>query len=318
MPSKVKKTRRMIIMYLCFAAVLIALVFSIVFRRSGRIHYGLPEIPKLSSEQIDGITVRPGRSDEINLSRVNSSWLIMPEGYKADTAAVNNMLDAFTGFTITDLISTSGHYERYDLDNRNKLTVTASGNGVQLISFDLGKRAPSYNHTYVALGDGQVYNAATDLRRIFEKDIDSLRSRQVLSFAKDEIVRIEASLPDAQLILTTSTPAAGTAGGSGAARQATWETPGGDIWETEIIDGLLDRLDDLFCTSFADTITAEEIEPLLTLKLQGHAEYRLTLIAEEETGYRASSSQTPYEFYISGRQATNILDTFSALETVDR
>lgn len=316
MPSKVKKTRRMVIMYICFAAVLIALVFSIVSRRSGRIHYGLPEIPKISLEQIDSITVKSGERGEISLSLVNSSWLIMPEGYKADSAALNNMLDAFTSFTITDLISTSGHYERYDLDNKNKLTVVASGNGEELISFDLGKRAPSYNHTYVALGDGQVYSAATDLRRVFEKDIDSLRSRLVLSFAKDEIVRIEASLPAAPLILTKSTPAVGTGGTT--AQPATWKTPGGDIWETEIIDDLLGKLNALFCTSFADTLIAGEIEPLLTLKLQGHEEYRLTLLAEEETGYRASSSQTPHEFYLSSWQANNILDTFSDLETADR
>jgi len=312
MPSDVKKRRRMIIMYACFAAVLAALVLSIVFRSKDRIQYGLPAVPKVSAEEIDAITVKGGESGEIKLQRKDASWVIEPEGYRADADAVDDMLDSFADFTVTDLVSTSGHFETYDLDDRNKLTVTASGGGKELFSFDLGKRAPSYNHTYVSLGDGQVYNAASDLRRIFEKDAETLRSRRVLSFAGKEIVRIHAVLPGGELILAKANPAVGDTAGS-AAQAGTWQTPDGAIWDTEIVDELLDRLDDLECSSFADRDSAKAGEPLLSLKLQGLTGYELDLLEREDAGYRARSSQADSEFYISSWQGDNILETFAGV-----
>ncbi len=314
MPNKAKKTKRTFIMYACFAAVLIALVLFIVFRKPDRMQYALPDTPSLSAGEIDGISLRFGNGDAIDLRRGDPEWSITPPGYPVDPGAVDDMLESLANFTITDLVSTKGHYDQYELDEKNRLTVTASGDGKTLLSFDLGKRAPSYNHTYVALGNGQVYSAATDLRRVFDKDVNSLRDRTVLSFAKDEIVGITATSPGVKTSLSKSTPTVGT-GDSAVTGSATWRTAEGEEWPSESIDEVLDRLDDLSCSRFADEPAAGEIEPLLSLKLQGREEYRLDLLAEEETGFRARSSQTPYEFFISAWQGNNLLDTFNPKKT---
>ncbi len=315
MPSKPKKRKQFIIMYASFAVVLAALVLYLVLRSPNRIQYGLPELPAVSADEIDTVTVSSEANGELKLQRENSSWVIMPEGYKADATAVNQMLNAITDLKLTDLVSTSGHFDRYELNDENKLIVTASGGGKQLISFDLGKRAPSYNHTYISVGDGQVYQAATDLRRVFDKNAESIRNRLVLSFSKDEIVRIDAVLPGAEYTLTKTSP--DVSAGNTAASAVTWQTPDGNIWETEIVNDFLDRLDNLTCTSYADTPAADDVEPLITLKLKGMSEYDFKLLAKEENNYLASSSQTAYEFYISTYQGDNILETFSQLKTGD-
>ena len=313
MPNKAKKTKRTIIMYACFAAVLIALVLFIVLRKPDRMQYGLPDTPVVSAGEVDAISIRYGDGGETDLRRGDPEWTIEPEGYPVDSAVLDDMLESLAGFAITDLVSTSGHFDRYELDDEKKLTVTASGSGKTLITFDLGKRAPSYNHTYVSVGDGQVYHAATDLRRVFDKDTDALRDRKVLSFAKDEIVEITASLPGKEINLTKSTPTVGT-GDNAVTGAATWRSQDGEEWPAESIDEFLDRLDDLSCSKFADESSAGDVEPLLSLKLRGREEYGFALLAEEETGFLASSSQTPYEFYISAWQGNNILDTFKPEE----
>jgi hypothetical protein len=314
MPNKAKKTKRTIIMYAGFAAVLIALVLFIVLRRQDRMQYGLPETPVISAREIDGISIRFGDGGSVDLRRGDPAWMIAPNGYPVDSSAVADMLESLADFAITDLVSTSGYFDRYELDDENKIVVTATGDGKELLTFDLGKRAPSYNHSYVALGDGQVYHAATDLRRVFDKDTNSLRDRMVLAFAKDEIVEITASLPGMELNLTKSSATVGT-GDSAITGAASWRAQDGEEWPTESIDEFLDRLDDLSCSEYADESRSGDIAPLLSLNLQGREGYRFTLLAEDETGFLASSSQTPYEFYISAWQGNNILDTFKPEET---
>lgn len=303
----------MIIMYASFAVVLIALVLYITLRRSDRMQYKLPDLPEVSVEEIDSIQIQSKTDGELKLSKSGSSWLIEPEGYKADDSAVQAMLDAVSNLTITDLVSTSGYYDKYELDKENKMVINALNEDEVIASFDLGKRAPSYNHTYISVGDGKVYHAATDLRRVFEKDVDSLRDKKVMSFLKEEIVRIEAVLPGSTITLTKDTPAVGS-GTESSSLSATWKSASGDVWETEVIDEFLGRVDDLSCSEFIDTPGPQE-EPLLSLTLQGREQYTLELLAEEETGYRARSSQTPYEFYISAWQGENILETFTLEES---
>jgi hypothetical protein len=140
------------------------------------------------------------------------------------------------------------------------------------LTFDLGKRAPSYNHTYISIDDGNIYHAATDLRRTFEKDSSALRDLQVLSFAKDEIVRIEAVSGDTSIVLTKDMAAVDPEQAA-TTQSVTWKSGSGDVWETEVIDELLGRLDDLECTQFIDSSFSQDSEALLSLTLVGTEEY---------------------------------------------
>ena len=309
MANKAKKRQKTIILYGSFAAVLIALVLVIVFRRSDRMQYGLPDTPVISAGEIDEISIDFSNGNEVTLRRGDPGWTITPEGYPVDAGAVEDMLESLSEFTLTDLVSTSGHYVQYELDEENKLAVTASGDGDELITFDLGKRSSSYNHTYVTVGDGQVYLAATDLRRVFDKEIDALRDRKVLTFAKDEIVEISASLPGLEINLAKSSPTITTSSGT-VAGDAMWTDQAGEEWPAESIDEFLGRLNNLSCSEFADEPSEEGLEPLLKLDLKGIQTYKFTLLAEDETGFRATTSQSPYEFYISSWLGNSILDTF--------
>ena len=310
MKNSKQKKRQLIIAYSVMAAVVITLVLYIVLRKDDRVQYELPEIKAVDSADISSIIVEGAETTE--LLRQGEVWIISPEGYTAKQSDIDAMLEALSNFAITDLVSTAGFYERYELDEGRKLHITAKDAGNVVRSFDMGKRAPSYNHTYVRLdADENVYHAASDLRRVFDKEKDDLREKTVMSFDANTIVNISATLPDKQLRI--SKPTQGVQASSEEA-EVPWQTSDGGTWEAEAVNDLLDRLDDLTCAKFISSETPELGDPALTLELLGSERHTITLYRKDDEGYPAKSSFTPYPFYISGWQGDNILKPFTEEE----
>jgi hypothetical protein len=310
MASKASKRRGSLIIYGIFTVILITLVLYIVLRKSDRMQYGLPEVPAVEAELIDYIAVERGSGDKIELSREGGSWEIGPDAFKADQEAVEGMVEALADFRISDLVSTSEYYDRYELDQANALRITARGGNATLRSFLMGKRAPSYNHTYVRLDDDvNVYHAASDLTRIFDKERNELREKQVLSFMKDDVIRVVVTLPDRNFQLFKSSPEVG--GSDQTAASASWKSSDEEEWEAQKVTEFLDRIDDLSCTSFLDGAATDLGTPKLTLQIHTLDQHTLYLFDKDDTGYRARSSQTPYPFYVSTWIGDSILETFA-------
>ena len=310
MASKASKRRRSLIIYSVFAVVLIALVLYIVLRTSDRMQYGLPSVAAVEADSIDYISVERGSGDRIELSRDGGSWQIGPDAFRADQKAIEGMVEALADFRISDLVSTSEYYDRYELDQTNALHVTARGGDSTLRSFYMGKRAPSYNHTYVRLeNDANVYHAASDLRRIFDKESDELRDKQVLSFTRNDVVRVEVTLPDRSFQLFKSSPEVG--GSDQAAASPSWKSSDEVEWEAKTVTDFLDRIDDLSCTSFIDGAATDLGTPQLTLQIHTLEQHMLYIFDKDDTGYRARSSHTPYPFYLSTWLGDSILETFA-------
>ena len=290
------------------AAVVIALVLYIALRREDRVRYVLPESPAVDRSTITAILIEG--TGGIELLKQGDIWIITPDGYAALQSEVDSMLEALEDFTITDLVSTAEYYDRYELDNERKLHVTAKATGNIVRSFDLGKRAPSYNHTYVRLdSDSNIYHAASDLRRTFDKTKDDLWDKMVLSFDRESIVNIGVRLPDGTITLSKPTQQVQA---DSQEEKSRWESSDDGEWDAEVIDDLLDRLDDLTCARFIEGEYDEPGEPLIELALQGSDSYELILYEKDDEGYRASSSHTPYFFYVSSWQGDSILAPFTS------
>ena len=303
-----QKKRRMIITYSVMTVIVTALVLYIALRREDRVRYVLPEMSQVDASDISAIKIEG--PVVIELLKQGDMWIISPEGFAASQSEIDSMLEALSDFTITDLVSTAEFYDRYELDDERKLHITAKDSGNVVRSFDLGKRAPSYNHTYVRLdSDSKVYHAAADLRRIFDKDKEDLRDKKVLSFDRSTIVKIGVSLLGRNFGIQKSTQQVQA---SSEEEEIRWESSDGSDWDSEVIDDLLDRLDDLSSTSFVEGEDEQLGEPQLTLELLGQEKYTFTLFQKDDAGYMARSSYTPYAFYISSWQGDSILEPFSS------
>lgn len=313
MPNK--RTRKTIITYGVFAVVLIALVLYIVLRRSDRMQYDVPTVDSVEASSILAITIEEANST-IEMSRDGDEWYILPDRFKVDPGMASDMIDSIAEFELTDLVSTSKSYERYELDDAKAMKIVASGSNTDLLEFYLGKRAPSYNHSYVRLpGDDNVYHAATDLRRVFDKDIGTLRDKNVLAFTRGDVVRIGVTTPERELQLSKSTSQVSTENQAGSALE--WTASDGSEWAPEKIDELLDRIDDLRCTSFVEDTQANLGDPILVLQIQTQQQNTLSLFEKQDDSYPATSSQTPFAFYVSEFVGDSVIDTFSTGDNDD-
>ena len=135
----------------------------------------------------------------------------------------------------------------------------------------------------------------------FDKNKEDLRDKTVLSFDRNSIVSIAASLPGGDFRLQASSQG----------DEISWESSDGRDWDAEVIDDLLDRLDDFACESFIEDEGVQMGEPQLVLELQGQERHTLTLFQKNDEGYVAQSSYTPYTFYISNWQGDSILKPFA-------
>ena len=307
--NRAKRQKRTIITYTILAVIVIALVLYVILRRQDRLQYQLPTIPAISAGEIDEITLTSPEGTVIQLQSKGGGWRIAPQGYKVDDELVSDMTEALANFRISDLVSTRSVYERYDLDDDAKLIILAGGEGKELLTFDAGKVAPSYNHTYVRLpDDDRVFHGVGDLRRTFDKSVSDLRDKLVLSFPAIGIESLVAIFPNREIRLVKSVEPSGT--GEEAVNETVWRTPSGEIWEAEKIDELLNRIDDLRCSEYLTNESTKLGTPGLTLIVTGEREHTLSLFSVNEEGYEATSSGTPYPFRISTWQGESILDTF--------
>ena len=70
-------------------------------------------------------------------------------------------------------------------------------------SFDMGKTAPTYQHTFIKLPDNpNVYHARGNFRNSFDLTIDDMRDKTALSFDPSIIWKIGITKADQKMIAT--------------------------------------------------------------------------------------------------------------------
>lgn len=299
--------------YIVLFVLIAALAGYLYLQRTDRVHYEVPQIDSIDAGAITGLEIA-SREGSISLTKKDGSWYIEPKSYPADTAKVGRMLEAISGLTLTDLVSESGSFERYSLGEADKITVRAYAGTELTRSFDLGKAAPTHQHTFVALpDDSRVFHAKGSFRRDFELAAADLRDRQVLTFPKDEItgIRINTQGRETVLACTEAEPPSGE-GESGdksdaSPKRIVWMDAAGNEADKPEVDALLSGLDNLDCTGYLEDLTKEQAgDPELTITLTGAHDYTLSLHRARDGMTPATSSANDYVFVLPDYRQENI------------
>jgi hypothetical protein len=295
--------------------VIAALTAYLILQRKDGTHYSLPELPRIDKGEISRITIQKGGSG-LELKRDAENWRILPEGYPADGKAVDRMLETLGGLRLTAMASTSENDSLFDLDEASCVLVAAYRGEDLLVEIGIGKAAPTYRHTFVKLrGDGRVYHAEKNFRGEFDKDISSLRDKQVLKIDEgvSEII-LTAAGGESLHILRTTVPAdvdptaanqEAEAGGpaQGAAR---WETLEGIPLEEKEIDTLVKTLSNLQCDGYIEERKPDLGPPTFSASLKGSRTYELSLYGEKDGRTIATSSECEVPFLLADWKATRI------------
>ena len=282
---------RVLLRYALPLAMIALLSVYLITRGDDRLQYELPTLPTISATAIDRVEVARGDA-RVALERTGDGWLIEGPGFPADPSAVRAMVQAAANLRLTDLIAGEPTYGRYGLDEREAFTVTFLEGSTTRRVLGVGKRAPTYSHTYVLIDDDpRVYQANGDLTRVFSTQVEVLRDRSILSFEPGDI---------ASIVVTTA------GGATEELRRGlpptldaapTWSTADGGERDPEAVRGALDLLSRMRATRFTDALP--ETAPLVDLELQGaEATHRLTIYPKADNAHVATSSHVDGPFVL--------------------
>ncbi len=305
--------------YIMLIIIIISLFAYIAFfQKKNKIHYTLPETGKIQKEEISKLTLT-GLTSSITLARKDETWFIEPQHFHADRGKVDDMINALSGLKLTALVSESGNYALYELDDERRIRVKAFHEDTPLLSIGIGKPASSFRHTFVTLNnDRRVYHAAGNLRSIFDKTISGLRDKSVLKI-DEEIAEImlENGGETLRLVRTEAPVSVDLNQKTAEPRQEPsnrWLTSDGKAVKDKEVDSMLNFLANLACDEFLEERTKEDFaEPVYTVLLKGLKEYSISFFEKTDSKYPAVSSENDYPFLLSEWKAESIMKEFSDL-----
>ncbi len=305
--------------YLILVVIILALSLYLVLHKRDTFHYRLPETPRVMGKEITKIQISKQDTD-IVLNKKDDAWQIFPQGYPADANQVKNILDAIEKFTLTALVSESKNYDRYHLDNDNKIKVKAWAGDTLKREFEMGRPATTFRHTFVKLnGDHRVYHARGNFRSRFDLTVDSLRDKTVLSFKKGEIQEIGISKGEQTMVFARKqvpvevTPREEEQAESSQtpAEETIWLTADGKRGDESQLDRMLTTLSNLRCGKYLDDRQKEDLaNPIYTIQLTGMGKYSLAVFEktnENAKDYPATSSENDYPFLLPESQVNNFM-----------
>lgn len=316
--------------YIILVVIIAALLLYLSQRSTDRTLYKLPDVPEISNSDITKIEINKS-SIPIVISKEGERWTIGPNKYPADILKVKNMLDVMDKLTLTALVSESKSYNRYNLDDDNKITVKAFDKDKLKLEFDIGKAASSFRHTFVKIAeDERVFHARGSFREKFDKTVDDLRDKAVLAFKINEIVEINIAKGKQKMLfsLIQSPEEAKDSKESDAsspknkALKTTWQNASGKKGDNSKINRLLTTLSNLSCQKYISGQSKDEFtDPVYTLLLKCSKEYKLSIfekLNKDNEDYPAKSSENNYPFILSGSQVKSIMeDPGELLESKD-
>ena len=307
--------------YIFIALAIVLLVGYLSVRETDRTEYRLPAITKVAASEITRIEIAR-QEGSVALEKKESTWRIQPQAYPADSGKVTAMLDDLEKLSLTVLVSESKSYSRYDLEPDKAIRVKAWAGDELKRDIQIGKTAPTFQHTFVRVGEApEVYHAQQNLKTAFDQTADKLRDKTILAFNLEEVTEIAITKEGKQTVIRKSetappptasaaAPADGAPPADAAAvkpAEVQWLTDQGKPADLSKMNRLLSSLSRLSCESYIEGKSAADFSnQVSSFVIKGKKDYTLTLYAKTEkdaTNYPASSSETGSVFTLSDRQA---------------
>jgi hypothetical protein len=311
--------------YIILVLIIILLSVYLYKRSADRTLYELPELAQVNEKELTKLEITRDKTVMV-LNKKDDKWYIAPAEYPTDANKVKDMLNAMKDLALTALVSESKNYNRYELDEGQKINVKAFQGDSLKLDIDVGKSASSFRHTFVRpSGDERVFHAQGNLKNAFDVNVDTLRDKTVLSLNAADIQQININKEQQSLAFTRTqvpvevkTPDAEkeTDAPSAAPKQA-WLAANSQPVNESAINQLLNALANLRCEKFIDDRQKEDFKsPQFTIALKGDQDYNLSIFskaAENDANYPAVSSGSDYPFELSTSQVERIMKEPSAL-----
>jgi hypothetical protein len=306
--------------YIVLVVLISALTLYLLLHKQDRTQYELPVLQEVPASEITRIEISKPGGPALSLERKNDGWILLPEAYQAEVGKMSALLEAIGSLTLTALVSESQNFERYGLAKEEKISVKAWAREKVKRDFEVGKAAPSSQHTFVMLaGDKRVFQAKENLKPRFDQTLEDLRDKSVFKVEPSAVDGID--LDDGKKILSLTRKQVPVEVGAGQKKespmgqtQGTWENTEGKVDEEKVTQ-LLNALSSLKCRTYLyDRKKSDLKNPVYTVKVKGMEDHSLSLFAKnEKADHPAVSSQNDSPFFLSEQQAKQIMLPFDQI-----
>jgi hypothetical protein len=295
--------------WIILVIIILALILYLVLREQDRVRYSLPDIPQISQGEISRLEISKPEAGVV-IEKSDDNWIISPQGYLADSFVVESMLESVKRPLITAMVSDSKNYTRYGLDEDKKIVVRLFSEDVLKREMELGETTDSGRYTFIKLtGDHRVYHARDNIRNRFNKDIDELRDKSVLSFSKQDIREMEITKDSDSLVLVLTEQVQTEEDDD--KTKTIWQTSEGKEVEESLPEDLLSSLFRLSCREYLYETGKEDLKnPLYTIRLKGVEEYILSIFSgiDDDEACKATSSENDYAFVLADWRVDKIIE----------
>lgn len=231
---------------LIIAFVALALIAYLFLRKTDRTTYQLPNVEALAADSLTRVQIDE-QNRSVVLEKREEHWQVLPIDRPADNLKVGALTDALAKLELTALVSESGSLERYELGPDKRIRVRAWAKDALKRDIEIGKTAPTYQHTFVKFPDtDKVYHARSNLRSQFDGKPEDFRNKSVFSFGQAEVNRIQVTVEGKTKTWVKETTASEEKDKSA---QVVWKS-GEKTIETERIEQVLNALATLRCEKF--------------------------------------------------------------------
>ncbi len=299
MKMKLNLTEKDVRSFVILGVIALICIIYISFRERNDINYTLPSFPELSTDEFSRLEILPPDGNPLSMEKNGGQWTIS-DNYPADPTVVNRMLDFLEKPTPIDLVSESGKYGRYELDEEGRYTLRGYSKEDLLREVFFGKTSSSNKYNYVLFpGYRSVYTVRGTMVETLSRDPESFRDKLVLELNRSTVTSIKYTADDqADIVLTKN-------------EEETWTDSNEVVWATEKVNEILGRFTSLRATDFPEN-PPDEKNAAAVLTLTGETAVTIRFFNQDDRGYPVIASSYPFPVIISSYVGDSILEGFSS------
>jgi len=152
-----------------------------------------PVLLTVSDTALDHVDIQKKDTPKVSLDRKSGKWSITsPEAYPADQDAVSSIVSSLSSVTADSVVDDKpGDVAKYGLSNP-ALTVSTHEKGGRSDQLIFGDEIPGGSLNYLRVGGNpKVYAVASSLKTSFDKSLNDLRDKRLLTFEQGQLTRVD-------------------------------------------------------------------------------------------------------------------------------
>lgn len=311
--------------YIILTIITISLGVYLYFQNSDNTHYTLPQPGVIEDSQISKIEIVK-KDFTISLKKESDEWTIGENKYPAETTKITPILGLLKEIKLTALISESGNYARYELDDASKITLTAWNKDAIVRKIDIGKTASSYKHTFIKLdGNKNVYHADKNLKSIVDKTEDQLVNKTILEFKSESAYSVNIMEGDKNYSFSKKVEEVKVEVNkdqetdkikSPAEPEEFWASSKGEKKDKQSIETFIKAFSSLECDTFVSDVKKEELtNPVYSVSITTVNKPNTLSVykSDDETKFICTSSKSAFPFNLSSEKIDKFKELFKKI-----